>query len=163
MSQDKKRTRPEEGVTIISLIPDDASKFHNRLLISGLRLSTGQADVGLYWRSDGGVISATGPGCTGYLLATDEVEASESDLFRFLLEELGDGQGLNIFGRYRPEPDKTVQSWAHFRQLDGRIMSSEKRLLTTPDGAELLRNRSDLGYDNVTPLIGPDLSSGLIA
>lgn len=153
MSQVKQRKNPDQGMTVISLIPNDPAKFYKHLLMSGIRLSQNKARVGLFRLHDGGVISATGPDCTGYLFATDGIEVSESDLFRFLSTELEEGQAVNIFGRYSPEPDKTVQSRAHFLRLDGRIMCVEERRLTSADGqVEMLRSRADIDFDNITSL-----------
>lgn len=156
MFQEKRRRPEDQGVTIIAPLPSDHQGFHNRLLMAGLRLSPSKVTIGVGALPEGPAILATGPDCTGYLFGTDGVEASESDLYRFLLEELREGQGVNIFGKYAPEPGKLVRSMAHFRHFEGRIMCSEERTLIGADTTvETLHRRSDLKQGNVVPFRMP--------
>lgn len=153
---ERRKEEPDDlGVTIISSIPRDPEGFHKRLLLAGLRLSVGPAKIGVFTPAEGPTISAVGSGCTGYLLASDGMEASESDLLGFLSGELEEGEGINILGRYAPDPDRTVQSRAHFRRIDGRIMCAEERLILHADGTvEPLLRRSEIRDGNVVPLEG---------
>lgn len=146
-------TPDDVGVTHIAPIAADPNGFYKRLLVSGLRLSAGPARLGFYKQPEGLTISAVGVGCTGYLLGTDNMEAPETDLFLFLRKELSEGQGVNIFGRYAPDPEKIIRSRSYFRRVNGVIMCAEDRVLFLPDGSsEVLRNRSDIAHGNVVPL-----------
>lgn len=155
MLEAMRRRSEGQGVTIITPVPQDHHGFYKRLLMAGLRMARSEIKIGVNTLPEGPAIFATGPDCTGYLFATDGIEASESDLYRFLHEELNEGQGVNIFGKYVPEPGKLVQSMAYFRHFEGRIMCSEERTLIGADGTiETLRRRSDLQHDNIVPFRG---------
>lgn len=156
MTQVGKIEADDQGVTMISGILGDARGFYARLLTSGLRLSLSPVPISLHTLPDGALITAQERDCTGYLLAADGIEASESDLYRFLHAELAEGQGINVFGRYAPDEGKLIQSMAHYRHVEGRIMCSERRVLHDGlGGVELLRSRSDIEHDNVVPLRRP--------
>lgn len=140
------------GVTYIAPISGDPEGFYKRLLVSGLRFSAGPAKLGYYTGPEGITIAAAGVGCTGYLFGTDNMEVPETDLFEFLRNELSEDQGINIFGRYAPDPEKVIRSRSYFRRVNDVIMSSEDRVLFLPDGSsEVLRNRSDIEQGNVVP------------
>lgn len=144
------------GVTIVSYINCDPQDFYQRLLAANLRLSWDDFKVSSHSFIDGSMIIAKGDNCTGYLFAADGMEASESDLYCFLHEELKNGEGINIFGAYTPRSGQQIQSRAHFRHLDGRIMCLERRVLLEENGAvRILRCHSDFEHENVVPFPGP--------
>lgn len=139
-----------DGATAISLIPRDPRTFYNHLLLSGFRVCQGGADIQFLLGPDGGTITASGPGCTGYILDADGLEVSETDFFRFLARELGDGETINIFGEYAITSGQTIRSMAHFRCQEGSIMSSEERTLIRSDGSiKVLQKKSDINYENI--------------
>lgn len=139
--------------TTLSPVPGEAQGFYQRFLLAGLRIASGPTDVVMHPLSDGMAISAIGTGATGYLIDTEGLEVPESDLTDFLLRELGEGDGLNVFGRYSPGLDMTVESKAHFRFVEGRFLTAEERFLIRPDGVrQTLRSRSDISFQTVIPL-----------
>jgi len=153
MSGKTKRVKQACGVTVIGPVNRDPEGFHQRLLLSGLRLGRGAVPATLYAMEEGVAIAAISPECTGYLLSTDGMEASESDLYGFLSAELRDGERVTISGEYEPDPGRTVRSSAYFHLSNGRLMCAEERVLILPDGGRtLLRQRADLYFGNVVPL-----------
>jgi len=141
------------GVTLIYPLPPDPEDFYRRLLLSGLRLAPVPVHVSLTVANGHNVLVARDDACTGYLFATDGIEASESDLFRFLSQELPDRGRLTISGRYAPSPDAIIETESHFLMISGRLLTSERRVMTGQDGVRtLLRSRSDLSHDNVVSL-----------
>lgn len=134
-------------------IPHDPRGFHRRLLLAGFRFAPVPVLACLHETPLGPAIVACHESCTGYLFATDGVEASETDLFHFLSAELQDGEGISISGQYVPNPGHLIQSDAHFRKVGDRLLSTEERVLTGPGGLrEVLISRSDLLFGNVVPL-----------
>jgi hypothetical protein len=141
------------GSTLIFPIRDDTGDFYQRLLMSGLRLAPVPVRVAITPFRGAWVLRAHDESCTGYLFATDGIEASESDLFQFLSQELSEDDRLTIAGRYSPAPGTIVETEAHFLMVRGRLLSSERRVMTGQDGARvLLRSRSDLSHDNVVSI-----------
>ena len=143
-------------LTMISGIRRDPKGFQTRLLAAGLLFAPGPVRIRLHTLEEGPAISAVGPACTGYLYGADGVEASETDLYRFLEGELRDGEAVLIFGKYAPEEGRTVKSTGYFMRVNGRIRSAEERTLIDADGrVEDLKRRSDIEFGNVVPLRGP--------
>ncbi|PTX52426.1 hypothetical protein IQ03_01322 [Gemmobacter caeni] len=153
MMRPPKESFTPTGVTLIYPVPEDADGFYQRLLLSGLRLAPVPVHVSLSPVNGRNVLVARNEACTGYLFATDGIEAPESDLFRFLSQELSNGERLTISGRYAPDPGTVIETESHFLMLGGRLMTSERRVMTGPGGERtLLRSRSDLSHDNIVPL-----------
>lgn len=154
MIRPKKMDQSAIGATLIFPIPNDTGDFYQRMLMSGLRIAPIPVRVAIIRLKGGGwVLKAQDEACTGYLFATDGIEASESDLFRFLSQQLSDEERLTIAGRYSPSPGVTIDTEAHFLMMNGRLLSSERRVMTGEDGSQvLLRSRSDLSHGNVVSI-----------
>lgn len=152
MSQSRPPPDLPHGLTFISPVRTDPYAFHNRLLLSGLRFAPVPVKTFIEVLETVRVIAAIDAQCTGYLFGTDGVEASESDMFEFLSEELKAGDWITISGRYTPASGQTVQSMARFAMVGGRLISAEERVLIEACGRrQILRSRSDLKLDNVVP------------
>jgi len=152
MSRLAKKTSPT-GVTLVYPLPEDADAFYQRLILSGLRLAPVPVQASVTQTQGYNVLLARHDACTGYLFATDGIEAPESDLYRFLSEELSERGRLTISGRYVPTPGSIVVAEAHFLMIGGRLLTSERRVMTGSDGDYvILRSRSDLKDDNVISL-----------
>lgn len=155
MSVKMRRAQEVMGVTMIGPVPGDPQGFHQRLLISGLRLAPAPVETAVYQTEEGVSIAAMSPDCTGYLFSTDGLEASESDLYRFLSAELRDGDRVTISGEYAPDEGSTVCSSASFHRVEGRLMYAEERVLLRTDGTRrVLLQRADLAFGNVVPFAG---------
>lgn len=146
---------PDEGVTLIGPLPISVEAFYRRLIEDGLRVSTEPVRPRAMTGLPGDGLTIAGPGCRGYLLGRDGEEAAETDLYAFLLGILREGEGVAVSGKYVQPGGATIESDAQFLVNRGLIMSAERRVLLRPDGQErVLRLRSDISQDNVTPFSG---------
>lgn len=85
---------------------------------------------------DGLMLSASGTGVTGYFVDRDGIEASRSDLDRFILATVAAGTLFRVSGHYCPDRDVMISSEAVARH-DGRHVTWQvMRRLRGRDGRE---------------------------
>lgn len=153
-----KREEKDLGVTVLGPVPGDVTGFYHRMILSGLRLAPStEVRFSLSETGLGPTIVAYDRSCTGYLFGADMFEAPESDLYGFLSRELPEGGNLWVAGHYTQPSGDEIRSGARFLMFQGRLMTSEDRVLIRPCGERhVLRSRTDIKFDNVVPFGHPE-------
>lgn len=103
---------------------------------SGLRPGR-TGDVGFVSQMATGIhLSASGPGVTGYLLDSDDLEAARSDLDMFIIHAVAPGVPCHVAGHWSPDPDCTIQSDATAIHDGTDVIWAERRMLMRADGSQ---------------------------
>lgn len=104
--------------------------------------------------AEGIMLSATGDGVFGYMLDTEALEASRTDLEEFLVATIRPGRRWSMAGHWCPDPDRMIRSeaiawhdgvevfWQESREIlhrDGRLETISRSRPSVISSASMIR------------------------